>query len=209
MELFGLTFASGWASGLNAYATVFVLGLLGRFAHLDQVPPGFQRLDVLVIMGILGLLELVADKIPYLDSAWDSISTVIRPIAGAVIGALIAGASGDLLTITLASVGGVTALLSHITKSGTRMALNTSPEPVSNITHSVADDLSLVGVLSLAAVSPVLAGVAAAVLLVAGAIIFFYLFAKARQGYRAIRRWIRRAPAAAPADDSPDRAVLS
>lgn len=199
MELLGLTFASGWASGLNAYATVFVLGLLGRYAGLGEVPAGFERVDVLVIMGILGLLELVADKIPYLDSAWDTVSTFIRPVAGAVIGALIAGAQGNLLTITMASVGGVTALLSHITKSGTRLAINTSPEPVSNVTHSVADDLGLVGVLSLAALNPVVAGVAALVLLVAGAIIFFWLFAKVRQGFHAIKRWIRREPAAAPA----------
>ena len=100
MELFGLTFAAGWASGINAYATVFILGLLGRYAGLAEVPGGFQRTDVLVVMGILGLLELVADKIPYLDSIWDSISTFIRPVAGALVGALIAGESGNLLTIT-------------------------------------------------------------------------------------------------------------
>ena len=86
-----MAFASGWASGLNAYATVFVLGLLGRFTDASQVPAGFERIDVLVIMGVLALLELVADKIPYLDSTWDAISTVIRPIAGGVIGALLAG----------------------------------------------------------------------------------------------------------------------
>lgn len=192
MELFGLTFASGWASGINAYATVFILGLLGRFAGLNEVPAGFERVDVLVIMGILGLLELVADKIPYLDSAWDSISTVIRPIAGALIGGLIAGHSGNLMTITLASVGGLTALLSHITKAGTRLAINTSPEPVTNITHSAAGDVSIAAVLGLAAINPVVAAVVALVLLVAPAIIFGYLFTKVRQGYRKIRAWMSR-----------------
>lgn len=198
MELFGLTFASGWASGINAYATVFILGLLGRFAGLDEVPVGFERVDVLVIMGILGLLELVADKIPYLDSAWDTISTVIRPIAGALIGGLIAGHSGNLMMITLASVGGLTALLSHITKAGTRLAINTSPEPVTNITHSAAGDVSIAAVLGLAAINPVVAAVVALVLLVAAAIIFGYLFTKVRQGYRKIRAWMSRQ--AAPAD---------
>ena len=194
MELFGLTFAAGWASGINAYATVFVLGLLGRFAGLADVPDGFGRIDVLVVMGVLGLLELVADKIPYLDSVWDSISTIIRPIAGVLIGALIAGESGDLLTITLASVGGLTALLSHITKAGTRLAINTSPEPVTNIGHSVAGDVSLLTVLGIAALNPVAAAIVAAILLVATMIIFWFLFAKVRQGYRALRSRLTRVP---------------
>lgn len=199
MELFGLTFASGWASGINAYATVFILGLLGRFAGLAEVPSGFERTDVLVVMGILGLLELVADKVPYLDSAWDSVSTVIRPVVGALVGGLIAGESGNLMTITLASVGGLTALLSHITKSGTRLAINTSPEPVSNVTHSVADDIGLVGVLALAALNPVAAAIVAAVLLLVGLVLFFYLLRKVKQGFRALKRWLTRQPAQIPA----------
>ncbi|MGD8215107.1 DUF4126 domain-containing protein [Aestuariimicrobium sp. Y1814] len=196
MELFGLTFAAGWASGINAYATVFLLGLLGRFAGLADVPDGFQRVDVLVVMGVLGLLELVADKIPYLDSVWDTISTIIRPIAGALIGGLIAGQSGDLATITLASVGGVTALLSHITKAGTRLAINTSPEPVSNVGHSLGGDISLLTVLGIAALNPVAAAVVAGILLLATGIVFFWLFAKVRQGYRALRKRLQ--PAASP-----------
>lgn len=198
MELFGLTFAAGWASGINAYATVFILGLLGRFAGLTDVPDGFQRIDVLVVMGVLGLLELVADKIPYLDSVWDSISTIIRPIAGAVIGALIAGEGGSLVTITLASVGGLTALLSHITKAGTRLAINTSPEPVSNVGHSMAGDVSLVTVLGIAALNPVAAAIVAGILLVATMIIFVHLFHTIRKGYRALRRRFTRPPEPQP-----------
>ena len=99
-----MTFAAGWASGINAYATVFVLGLLGRFLGSEGVPAGFERTDVLIVMGVLALVEFVADKVPIVDSVWDVPSTVIRPIAGAVIGALIAGAQGDLVTITLAAV---------------------------------------------------------------------------------------------------------
>lgn len=212
MELLGLTLASGWASGLNAYATVFVLGMLGRYAGLDQVPGGFTRIDVLVVMAVLALLELVADKIPYLDSVWDTISTLIRPVAGAVIGALIAGESGSLLTITLASVGGVSALLSHLTKSGTRLALNASPEPVTNLSHSAAGDVGIVGVLSLAAINPVLAGAVALVLLVASMIVLGYLFGKTRAGLRSLRRRFGRRDAAAgaePGDGSRARAVPS
>ncbi|MDO5499816.1 MAG: DUF4126 domain-containing protein, partial [Propionibacteriaceae bacterium] len=92
MEVLPLVFTSGWASGLNAYATVLVLGLLGRLAGFDAVPDGLQRTDVLIVAGILALMEFFADKIPYVDSVWDAISTVIRPVAGATIGALMAGA---------------------------------------------------------------------------------------------------------------------
>ena len=162
MELLPMTFASGWASGINAYATVFILGLLGRYAGTGGVPEGFMRTDVLIIMGVLALLELIADKIPVVDSIWDVPSTAIRPIAGAVIGALIAGANGDLLTISLAAVGGVTALLSHLSKAGIRLAVNTSPEPVSNVAASVAGDVGVVSVATLAVLFPVTAAIVAA-----------------------------------------------
>ena len=106
MDVVALTFASGWASGINAYATVFLLGAIGRFAGIAEIPDGFQRTDVLVVMGVLALAEFVADKVPYLDSAWDAISTFIRPVAGALIGALLAGANTDLLPMTLGALGG-------------------------------------------------------------------------------------------------------
>ena len=87
MEMLPAAFASGWASGINAWGTVLVLGVLGRFAGIEGIPAGFQRTDVLIIVAVLCAIELVVDKIPYIDSAWDTISTVIRPIAGAAIGA--------------------------------------------------------------------------------------------------------------------------
>ncbi|MFN8136069.1 MAG: DUF4126 domain-containing protein [Propionicimonas sp.] len=129
MDVVAMTFASGWASGINAYATVFLLGMVGRFGHVEGIPEGFQRTDVLVIMGVLALVEFFADKVPYLDSAWDAVSTFIRPVAGALIGALLAGANGDLLPMTMGALGGVAALLSHVAKSGVRLAVNTSRSP--------------------------------------------------------------------------------
>lgn len=189
-----LAFASGWTSGINAYATVFVLGLLGRFANADQVPGGFQRTDVLLVMGVLAVLELVADKIPLIDSTWDTISTFIRPVAGAVIAALIAGQQGSLATIALASVGGVTALLSHLTKSGLRLAINTSPEPVTNVTASMANDVSVVGVLALAASNPVAAAVIVGVILLVGLILLGLVFSQVKKGLRRVRGLVRRDP---------------
>ncbi len=185
-----MTFASGWASGINAYATVFILGLLGRFVGTGGVPEGFQRTDVLIIMGILALVEVVADKVPVVDSVWDVPSTVIRPIAGAVIGALIAGAQGDLLTIALAAVGGVTALLSHLSKAGIRLAVNTSPEPVSNVGASVAGDIGVVGVTTLAVLFPIAAAIIAAILLALMIWLALALMSKIRRGWLWLKqRW--------------------
>jgi uncharacterized membrane protein len=195
MELLPLTFASGWASGINAYATVLILGLLGRFAHTGGIPDGFQRTDVLIVMAVLTVVEFVADKIPYVDSAWDTISTVVRPVAGALIGALIAGANGDLLTISLAAVGGVTALLSHVTKAGIRLAVNTSPEPVSNIGASLIGDVGVVGVTTLATMYPLLAAGIVGVLMIAGFIVLWFAVSRIRRGWISFRRWFARSTA--------------
>lgn len=189
MEMLPLAFTSGWASGLNAWATVLVLGLIGRFGGVQGIPEGFQRTDVLIVMGVLAVVELVADKIPYLDSAWDTVSTVIRPVAGATIGALIAGQTGDLGTVALAAVGGITALLSHLAKAGLRLAVNTSPEPLSNLTASAVGDLSLVGVLSLAALYPVAAATVAGVLLVLTIGLTLFLFTRVQKGWRRFQAW--------------------
>lgn len=199
MEMFPAAFASGWASGINAWATVFVLGILGRFAHMPDIPPGFQRTDVLVIVGILTVIELVADKIPYVDSAWDAISTVIRPVAGAVIGALWAGAHGDLWTIALAATGGITALVSHLTKAGLRLAVNTSPEPVTNVAASLGGDVMVTGMATMVAVAPVAAAVLALVLLLLGLGALWFAWRRIRAGWAALQRWRRRDDAAAGA----------
>jgi len=182
MELLPMTFAAGFASGLNAYATVFVLGLLGRFLGTGSVPAGFERTDVLILMGVLALVEFVADKVPVVDSVWDLPSTVIRPVAGALIGALIAGAQGDLLTIALASVGGVTALLTHVSRAGVRLAVNSSPEPVSNLGASLAGDVSMLSVTTLAVLYPVPAAIVAAILLALLLWLAWTLISRIRRG---------------------------
>ena len=190
MELLPLAFTTGWTSGINAYGTVLMLGLLGRFAGFDEVPAGLQRTDVMIIAGVLAVVEFVADKIPYVDSVWDTVSTIVRPIAGAVIGALLGGATGDLATITLAAVGGVTALLSHLVKAGLRLAINTSPEPASNIGASLAGDISVVSLTTLAVLFPVAAATIATILLVLGIVLTILVMSRVRRGYRAFKRWL-------------------
>ncbi|MCX6431794.1 MAG: DUF4126 domain-containing protein [Actinobacteria bacterium] len=92
-----LAFTASWAAGINPYLLVLMTGLLGRFAGWD-VPPGFERVDVLVVFAVLAVVDTIADKIMLIDSAWDAINTVIRPIAGAVVAALIAAPSVDIPT---------------------------------------------------------------------------------------------------------------
>ncbi|MFF4249305.1 DUF4126 domain-containing protein [Streptomyces sp. NPDC001822] len=185
MSVLPLVFTSGWASGINAYAVVLLLGVFGATGLTDEVPASLQRTDVLVAAGVLFLCEAVADKIPYVDSAWDSVHTVVRPVAGAVVAALLAGESGSLPELAAGAVGGSTALLSHLVKAGTRMAVNTSPEPFSNIGVSVAEDLGVAGIITFAMFNPVAAAVTAGTLLLLGLAILVFLASR-------IRRFLRR-----------------
>ncbi len=180
-----LVFTSGWASGINAYAVVLLLGLFGATGVSDEVPTALQRTDVLIVAGVLFLCEVVADKIPYVDSVWDTAHTVIRPVAGAVIAALLAGESGSLPELAAGAIGGSTALMSHLVKAGTRMAVNTSPEPFSNIGMSIVEDLGVAGVVTFAIFNPVAAAVIAGVLLVLGIVLVVFLTSR-------IRRFLRR-----------------
>ncbi|WP_264176297.1 DUF4126 domain-containing protein [Agilicoccus flavus] len=126
-ELLAWSFTSGWASGVNAYAVVLVMGLLDRFVHVAAVPDVLGRTDVIVVAAILFALEAVADKIPYLDSVWDAVHLGIRPVVGAALGYLIGHESSTLAGAVLAATGGLTALLTHLTKSGVRARGSTSP----------------------------------------------------------------------------------
>ncbi|NED85648.1 DUF4126 domain-containing protein [Streptomyces sp. SID11233] len=185
MSVLPLVFTSGWASGINAYAVVLLLGIFGATGVSDEVPASLQRTDVLVVAGVLFLCELVADKIPYVDSVWDTAHTVIRPVSGAVVAALLAGGDGSLPELAAGAVGGSTALLSHLVKAGTRMAVNTSPEPFSNIALSTAEDLGVAGVVTFAIFHPWIAATVAGTLLVLGLVVLAFLASR-------IRRFLRR-----------------
>jgi hypothetical protein len=184
-----LIFTSGWASGINAYAVVVILGLFGRFGHAAGVPPTLERGDVLAVAGALFLCEFVADKIPYVDSLWDAVHTAIRPAVGGAIGALMAGhAHGSLPeAIAAAAGGGGTALASHLVKAALRMGVNASPEPFSNIAVSMTENLLVAGVVSLALLHPLLAAAAAAVLLLTSATLMIALISRIR-AFRRLRR---------------------
>ncbi|MFD7865976.1 DUF4126 domain-containing protein [Streptomyces sp. NPDC057682] len=185
MSVLPLVFTSGWASGINAYAVVLLLGLFGATGVSDEVPAALQRTDVLVVVGVLFLCEVVADKIPYVDTVWDSVHTVVRPLSGAVVAALLAGESGSLPELAAGAIGGSTALVSHLVKAGTRMAVNTTPEPFSNIALSLVEDLGVAAVITFAIFHPWIAAGFALAILLTGVVITLFLVSR-------IRRFLRR-----------------
>ena len=189
MEALPLAFTTGWASGVNAYACVLILGLLGRFAGADDVPHALTTTPVLIAAGVLFAFEFVADKIPYVDSAWDAISTVIRPTIAVIIAALLSGEASTLHQAVIAAIGGLVALLSHTVKSSLRLAINTSPEPVTNIAASSGEDAAVVGVVALAAYHPEVALVIAGILLLFGLIGVYVTFRFIRRGYARFKAW--------------------
>ena len=184
-----LVVSSGWASGVNAYLLVLVLGLADRIAGLTQVPDVLGRTDVLVIAGVLYAVEFVADKVPYLDSTWDAVSTAIRPTVGAVVALLLAGEVSSLEQALYAVLGGGTALASHTVKAGLRLAINTSPEPVTNIGASITEDITVLGVVLLAVSYPWIALGVVVVLLVVGIALLVVVARRVRRG---MRRWRER-----------------
>jgi hypothetical protein len=190
VDLTPLVLTSGWASGINTYAVILVTGLLGRYAGVDAVPGSLQRTDVLLLAGGLYAVEFVTDKIPYVDSMWDTVSTVIRPIVAAMLGYLISGDAASVHSALYAALGGGSALASHLVKAGNRLAVNASPEPFSNITVSLGEDLTVVGVVALAWYHPWVAFGIAAVLFVLGAALALWLFRFVRRGWQ---RWKGRA----------------
>jgi hypothetical protein len=183
---------SGWASGVNVYATILVTGLLGRFGGVEGVPDVLQRTDVLVAAGVLAAIEFVADKIPYVDSVWDAVHTAIRPALGAIVGALLGGEAEDLNGATGAALGGATAFASHAAKAGLRLAVNASPEPVSNILLSLAENAAVVGVLLFAVEHPWAALAVALALLGGAGLLVIVLLRRALQTWR--RLWARGSP---------------
>jgi hypothetical protein len=193
MESLALSFSSGWASGVNAYLVVLVLGLGERFGGAD-VPQVLGRWDVLAVAAFLYAIEFVADKIPYIDSTWDAISTVIRPTAGTVVALILSGDADSLTQAINASVGGTTALASHLVKAGGRLAINSSPEPVTNITASVVEDLVVLALVAFAITHPVAAASIAAVLLVLGLVMLRFALRLVRRGWRRFRARRSRAP---------------
>jgi hypothetical protein len=154
-HLFALGVLLAWLAGIRVYLTVFGVGVAGALGWLD-LPQALEVTTspwVLGLSGVLAAVEFFADKIPGVDSGWDMLHTLLRIPAGAFLAASAISPDGDLGTGMLATGAGV-ALTSHLLKAGSRALLNTSPEPVSNWTASVTEDVAVVGALALAFAHP-------------------------------------------------------
>ena len=135
------------AAGVNLYATVAMLGLISRFGGV-VLPERFDAFNddrVITLALVLYAVEFAADKVPWLDSAWDALHTAIRPLGGAIIAAFSFGDVAPTTEVLLALLGGAVATGSHLTKASSRAVVNMSPEPVSNWFVSIAEDLFVVG----------------------------------------------------------------
>ncbi|MBI5256848.1 MAG: DUF4126 domain-containing protein [Burkholderiales bacterium] len=167
-HLLALAAALGWASGLRLYAVVFCTGLAGALGWVT-LPPGLQVLQQPLVLGAAGLMlvvEFVADKIPAVDSLWDALHTLIRIPAGAALAAGVFGADAGTWSVMAALLGGTLAATSHVAKATTRAAINTSPEPFSNIAASLAGDVAVPVMLWLAWTHPLVFAVCLVVSLV-------------------------------------------
>lgn len=155
---FALASGLSWASGIRLYATLLMVGLLAKFGYII-LPESLQILTHPMVIGISGLLmgvEFIADKIPYVDSAWDSIQTFIRIPAGALLAMGAINSADPMIATVAALVGGSLTGITHATKAGSRALINTSPEPVSNIATSFGEEGLLLGGGWLALIHPAL-----------------------------------------------------
>jgi len=157
----GILLGGSWASGVNLYLTTAGLGIAHRMGWV-VLPGNMESLAHPVVIGIAILLyavEFFADKIPYVDSAWDSIHTFIRPAGGMLLGYMAMVDAGPAIQYPVALLTGSIAMDSHLTKATSRAAINTSPDPITNTVASVTEDISVLGVLYLLINHPVMASI--------------------------------------------------
>jgi hypothetical protein len=184
----GRTLGFSFAAGINLYATVAILGLASRYGWV-QLPGEYHVFDNNWIIGIaiaLYVIEFFADKIPWLDSAWDAVHTAIRPVGGAFIAVSSLGEASPAAQVGAALLGGTVAASSHFTKAGSRVVANSSPEPFSNWALSFGEDALVVALAALTLRHPIAALVVCAVLLTIMAVFATVIV-------RAVRRRFRRA----------------
>jgi hypothetical protein len=188
LDLLAVALGLATLAGVNLYLTVFATGLAIHFQWIT-LGPQYQSLEVLgnpwiiSIAGVLYLLEFFADKIPWVDSIWDAVHTVIRPIGGALLAIQVLGHPSPAFTVIVALLAGGTSLLTHTAKAATRLASNTSPEPISNIGLSLGEDAAVLGGLTLIHFAPLLALI---VFLIAIGVFFYF----ARRVLRSIKNKI-------------------
>ena len=177
-HLIALAAALGWASGVRLYAVVFLTGLAGAMGWV-ALPAGLQILQQPLMLGASGLMlavEFLADKIPGLDSLWDGLHTLVRIPAGAALAAAVFGVDQASWALAAGLLGGTLAASSHVAKATTRAAINTSPEPFSNIAMSLAGDAAVPAMLWLAFNHPLWFAAALSLAVLAGLVLTVLLW---------------------------------
>jgi hypothetical protein len=196
--LVALAAALGWASGIRLYLVVFLTGIAGYFGFLP-LPAGLHVLQhpaMLAGSGAMLFIEFFADKIPGLDSLWDMLHTFIRVPAGAALAAGVFGADSATMGTVAALLGGTLAATAHATKTTTRAALNTSPEPFSNIAMSLAEESLVTGMMWLATNHPLVFGVALTIVLVLSVVLLVVLIKFLKGALRRISDFFAAEPSA-------------
>jgi hypothetical protein len=189
LETLGFTLGTSFAAGLNLYATVATAGLLDHYGII-QLPPSLAVLGYPLVWGIalaIFAVEFVADKIPLVDSVWDTLHTFIRPPAAALLAYASFADVPEPWKICAALLAGSVAFTSHGAKATTRAAANTSPEPFTNWALSLTEDAIAVGLSWLAAIHPVITGAIVAVLVVACGFVIWKLWGFARKAFVSLR----------------------
>ena len=195
-QLLALAAALGWASGVRLYAVVFITGMAGWMGWLP-LPAGLSALQhpaVLAGSGFMLFIEFFADKIPGLDTLWDLVHSVIRVPAGAALAAGVFGADSATMGLMAGLLGGSLAATSYATKATTRAAINTSPEPFSNIAMSLFEDGLVMGMMWLATQHPVAFGVALIIVLVLSIWLLVVLLKFLKSLLRRVSAWLSHAP---------------
>jgi len=190
-ELLALAGALGWASGFRLYAVVFLVGMAGAAGWMD-LPAGLQVLQHPVLLGTSGFMlfvEFFADKIPVVDSLWDMVNSVVRIPAGAALAAGVFGADSGALALAAALLGGTLAATSQAAKTTTRAAINSSPEPFSNLAMSLVEDGLVVGAVWLATNHPVAFGVLLLITVVLMWVVTWMLFKFLRAVFHRAQRF--------------------
>jgi hypothetical protein len=197
LDTLGFALGTSFASGLNLYLTVAAAGLFQRFGII-HLPDSLQVLANPFVLGVaitLFLVEFIADKIPYVDTAWDAVHTFIRPPAAALISYSAFGQIPEEWKVSAALLAGGVALTSHGAKATTRAAANTSPEPVSNWTLSVLEDGLAVFLAWMAAAHPILTAAIVVVLVILAVLLIWKLFGYLRLARDRFRQWKARSAA--------------
>lgn len=191
-QLLALAAALGWASGVRLYAVVFLVGAMGA-ADWIALPAGLHLLRhpaVLAASGFMMFIEFFADKIPWLDSLWDAVHSVIRIPAGALLAGSVFGADSATMAVVAGLLGGSLATTAFATKATTRAAINTSPEPFSNLLASLFEDGLVVAALWLAMTHPLVFGIALLVAVLLMAVLTVTLFKFLRAAWRRLETFL-------------------